>query len=281
MANVLERGIAVWRRHWPGLFLACLAVAVVPGLTVALVGALLGLLPVSLADALVLLLPVQFAGQGADVTLFFGQKGSWVLLVLYGVLVLLGSAGILGILWTVVHEGRAPKASDFLGGIRRYAGRLVGVRVLCGLVLVAAALAAGLVYVLAGSVLAGWLVPIAGLAALLAGISAVLYADFALVVEEGTATEAMGDSVGVLTERWREAVGAALMFILISVAGEAAGWLVARIIPGLPGLLLSLLPVALAESILLAYLAVRYVEHVHRGIYGRDGRFAIDERKAG
>ena len=77
--------------------------------------------------------------------------------------------------------------------------------------------------------------------------------------------EAVGDSVGVLTERWQEALAANGMFILISVLGEVVAWLLTRIVVGPAGLLLGVAPMALAESVVLSYLLVRYVENVHRG----------------
>ncbi len=171
--------------------------------------------------------------------------------------------------------------ADFIEGIRRYTGRLLVVRVLCSLVLAAGGLVALLAHVLARFVLAGWLTSVAALAVFFAATSAVLYADFALVVEDGTAMEAVGDSVGVLTERWQEALAANGMFILISVLGEVVAWLLTRIVAGPAGLLLGVAPMALAESVVLSYLLVRYVENVHRGTYGRMGRFAIDGLKAG
>ena len=282
MGSLMEHGMALWRRHWQCLVLVCLVAAVVPGLVAALAGVAPGLVQMGWQEALVLLLPVQAAGQTRDLEGILTNPGGWVAFLIYMVLYLLTSAGSLGVLRPIVHEGRRPRAADYVDGIRRYGGRLFVVRVLCGLVLAVSGIAAGLVYVLAEALLAGWLVPLAAVVVFLAGVSAILYADYALVVEpSGAATEAVGDSVGVLTERWREAAAAAFMFVLISAAGEAVGWLLARIVGGAAGLLLSILPVALARSVVLAYLLVRYIENVHRGIYGRMGRFATDDLKAG
>lgn len=277
----MERGIALWRRHWRGLFLACLVAAMVPGLTAAVVGAGLGILPMETLDALRLLLPGQTLEQPVGLVLGGGLSGWWVPALIHLALLLLGAAGLLGILRPIVHDGRPPKMADFIEGIRRYTGRLLVVRVLCSLVLAAGGLVALLVHVLAGFVLAGWLTSVAALAVFFAATSAVLYADFALVVEDGTAMEAVGDSVGVLTERWQEALAANGMFILISVLGEVVAWLLTRIVAGPAGLLLGVAPMALAESVVRSYLLVRYVENVHRGTYGRMGRFAIDGLKAG
>lgn len=281
MASLLERGIGLWWRHWKGLLVVCLVVAVVPGLMAAVAGMALGLLPVGLTEALVLLLPEQLAGNSQNLTAIIARPGGWVVLLIYGALTVLSSAGMLGFLRPIVHDGRPPEAADFVDGIRRYSGQLLVMRVLCALVLGVSGLVALAVLFLGGALLAEWLVPLTALAAFSAGASALMYADYALVVEDAGAMEAVSDSVGVLRERWREAVGATLAFFLISGIGEAVGWLLARVIAEPAGLLLSILPVALTRGAAVSYLLVRYIENVHRGIYRRQGRFAIDDRKAG
>jgi len=72
-----------------------------------------------------------------------------------------------------------------------------------------AAVAAFLAFFLAGWILADWLRLPVVLAVVLMGVSAVLYAETILVVEEDATTwEAFSDSIGVLTERWKEALRA-------------------------------------------------------------------------
>ncbi|MBP2019206.1 hypothetical protein J2Z79_002631 [Symbiobacterium terraclitae] len=279
--RLLERAFAVWRRYWWSLVLAHVAVDVGPVVLAAAMGRALGLFPGGIQDPLRTVLFEQYdRAQLAWMAILTSPAGLLTLLTLM-LLYLLAHAGLIGVLRALVRGGRRPTAADFLRGVRQEWARLLKVRLLSLLPLGVAALAAALATVLAGVVLASWLVPLVPAAIMLVGEGAVLYAYPILVAEEdATATEAVQDSVAVLLERWKEAVGAAVVFELITGMGPLGGRLLARV-EGPLGVLLGALPVVLCGSLAMVYLVVRFIENVHRGLFERDGEFAIDHADAG
>jgi len=273
--------MALWRRYWWSLALVHLVAHTVPGLVAVLGGAGTGLFPNRIPAALRAVLLDQDVGGLPDWAEVYTAPGGVPAFLLFLLLTLVTSAGKLGVLRAIVHGGRRPEFPDFVNGIRLYSARLLVVKLLSLLVLGVTALVALLVMLVAGVILSDWLLPIVALAVMLAGLSAVLYAEIILVVEEdSSAWEAMGDSVGVLTGRWQEALGAIIIFLLVTGIGELGTWLFTRV-EGPVGLLLGLLPGALVGGFALIYLTLRYIENVYRGLYAREGSFALERKDAG